>query len=100
MAVECILTYHIYMGYNFPFLWLYMMRSHTDCVFMYAHRKVMSNSFYYLSYFHPPSLSFIPVFLIQSTSIVPSPHLTHCVLASSYQREHLAFGVLGLVYFT
>ena len=57
MTVECILTYYTYMENNFPFFWLFMLWKYLGCVFIYEHKKVMSDSFY-LSYSYSPIPSF------------------------------------------
>lgn len=36
MIVDYILTYHTYLEYNFPILWLYMMLSYTSGVIIYV----------------------------------------------------------------
>lgn len=56
-----------------PFLWYCLMKIFTYCVFIDAHRKVLSNSLYYLSHFHPLSLPILPFCLLQWTSSLHPP---------------------------
>ena len=75
MTVQCILTYYTYMEYNFPFFWLYMIWHYIGCVFVYEHRKVMSDSFYYLSYPHPPPFHSFPFVKFKVLLLFPSSSL-------------------------
>lgn len=77
-----------------PFLWLCMMQCYTGPVFIYEYRKTMSDSLYFLSYFHPLSLPFIPLGLIQRTSL-----LSICVSICIAEKTFFLF-LWGLAYFT